>query len=317
MEGLNLHQLRILAAVVEYGSFAGAAQALSLTQPAVSAQVRHLRTFVGGPVFRRDGRGVVLTEGGRALYRYAQEMLGAAESLRRELQEIGSGERDRFTVGGSLAYATYVLPSALASFQRYHPNVWLSVVDGSSRDMVERVRTGALDAAVVTSARVPPQLVQDLAPVPLGSDDLVIIEGPDAPFSGGAPIALRDLGQVPFVRISGRRSLATTLDPILASAGLEPARTVMELGTWEGLKDAVRLGVGAAVVFRSVVLRELSRGDLRVVDVDGFAQSRALALICSPHRRQERLTAVFRELLAYLHEHIPNAVAQPPTSTTA
>src|SRR5436305_13143387 len=104
MDSLNLYQLRILAAVVEHGSFSVAAQSLGLTQPAVSAQVRHLRAFAGTQVFARDGRGVVLTEAGRALYQYAQEMLGAAEALTRTLAQIGSGEHERLVLGGSLAY---------------------------------------------------------------------------------------------------------------------------------------------------------------------------------------------------------------------
>ncbi len=313
MEALNLHQLRILAAIVEHGSFAGAAQALGLTQPAVSAQIRHLDAFAGVPLFMRDGRRVVLTEAGRAMYRGAQEMLGTAEALSRDLVEIRSGERDRFMVGGALAYATYVLPAVVTSFVFTHPGVWISVVDGSSGDLVERVRTGALDVAIVTPSRIPLQLAEQVDPTTLGGDDLVIVETASAPFSRGAPVALRDLADVPFLRMSRRRALATALDPLLARDALEPARIVMEVANWEGLKTAVRLGLGAAVVFRSVVLDELRRGDLRLIEVDGFAQSRELALICSPQRRNERMTAAFRALLAHLEAQIPAAAGQPHT----
>jgi LysR family transcriptional regulator, low CO2-responsive transcriptional regulator len=317
MDGLNLHQLRILAAVVDHGSFAAAAQALGLTQPAVSAQIRHLKAFAGAPIFVRNGRGAALTEAGRALYHYAQDMLGATEALTRNLAELEAGHQDRFAIGGSLAYATYVLPTVLAPFQHRHSHVWISIVDGSSREMVERVRTGALDAAVVNTSRVPGQLLELLGPTPIGSDDLVVVEAAGAPFSGGRQVPLRKLARVPFVRISGRQSLASTLDPILAAEGREPARTVMELGTWEGLKDAVRLGLGAAVVFRSVVMRELTRGDLRVMDVDGFAQTRELTLICSPQRRKERMTSVFQELLKHLHEQVPATLGQRAPETAA
>jgi DNA-binding transcriptional LysR family regulator len=123
-------------------------------------------------------------------------------------------------------------------------------------------------------------------------------------------VPLDRLASVPFVRISGRRSMAATLNPFFASAGLEPARTVMELGTWEGLKDAVRRGLGAAVVCRSVAQRELNQGELRVVDVAGFTQARELVLICSPQRRAERMTAVFAELLDYLRIQVTAAMQQ-------
>ena len=310
MDSLSVYQMRVLAAVVEHGSFAAAAQALALTQPAVSAQIRHLRILAGAPVFTRDGRGVVLTEAGRTLYRHAQEMLGTVDALHRDLVEIASGERDRFLVGGSLAYATYVLPSLLARFQLRHANVWISVVDGSSRDMVESVRTGTIDAAVVTSSRVPRQFSEQLMFAPVGSDDLVVIEAAGAPFSQKKPISLSDLARVPFIRAAGRQSLATALDPLLASAGLQPTQPIMELGTWEGIKETVRAGVGAAVVFRSVAQTDLSEGKLHAMEVEGFTQTRELSLVYSPHRRKERMTTVFREMLEYLRAEIPGAVGE-------
>jgi DNA-binding transcriptional LysR family regulator len=239
-------------------------------------------------------------------------MLGAAEALRRDLIEIGAGERDRIIVGGSLAYATYVLPAVLAAFQQAHPNVWISAVDGRSGDTIEGIRTGALDAAVVSSSRVPRSSGDELFVAALGTDDLIVIEGAGAPFSAGQsqPLRVTDLAAIPFVRISRRRSLPATLDPFLARAGLGPVRAVMELGTWEGVKDAVRVGLGAAVVFRSVVLHELARGELREVRIEGFHQSRELALICSPRRRHERMTEVFQDLLAHIENAVPASLEQ-------
>jgi DNA-binding transcriptional LysR family regulator len=242
-------------------------------------------------------------------------MLSTAEALRRSLVEIATGERDRIIIGGSLAYATYVLPSLLASFQVRRSNARFSVIDGSSRDMVESVRTGTVDAAVVTSSRVPTQFSQQLVFAAVGTDDLVVIEGPGAPFSHMEPIPLSDLARVPFIAAAGRRSLATSLHPLLASAGLQPPQEVIRLGTWEGIKDVVRAGLGAAVVFRSVAQRELGEGKLHAMQVEGFAQKRELALICSPQRRADRMTAVFRELLEYLRTEVPQAVRSASAET--
>jgi DNA-binding transcriptional LysR family regulator len=175
---------------------------------------------------------------------------------------------------------------------------------------VERVRAGALDLAIVTPSRIPPQLAEQVAPISLGSDDLVVVEAAAAPFFHGKRVAIRDLAAVPFLRMSRRRAPAAALDPLLTREGLEPARIIMEVANWEGLKTAVRLGLGAAVVFRSVVLEELRRGDLRVVEVDDFAESIELALISSPQRRNERMTAAFRALLAHLEAQIPAAAGQ-------
>jgi DNA-binding transcriptional LysR family regulator len=310
LDVLNLHQLRVLVAVVEHGSFGAAAKALGLTQPAVTAQIRHLRAFVGTPVFARNGRYVVLTEAGRTLYRHAQEILGTAEALQRNLAEIAAGERDRIIVGGSLAYATYVLPSIIAPFQLRYQNVRFSVIDSSSREMVESVRTGTIDAAVVTASRVPAQIAATLAFASVGSDEVIVIEAADAPFSGKRPIRAADLALVPFITAAGRRSLATALHPLFANAGVQPPQEVIDLGTWEGIKDAVRTRLGVAVVFRSVAQRELNDGTLHAMEVEGFRQTRELSLIVSPDRRNERMTEVFRELLGHLEKAIPAAIGE-------
>jgi DNA-binding transcriptional LysR family regulator len=294
--------------VVDHGTFGLAARALDLTQPAVSAQIRRLNSFAGTRVFARDGRGVVLTEAGRALYQYAQEMLGATETLSRNLAEIGSGEHERFVLGGSLAYATYLLPVVLPPFQLHHPNVSVSIIDGLSREIVERVRMGAIDAAVVNSLRIPQSFEGVLGRIAIGSDEIVVIESGASPFSHERAVPLSELSEIPFVRTSGRRSLASTLDPLLASEGYEPVRTIMELGTWEGLKGAVRLGLGAAMVFRSVVQRELERGEIRVMHVLGFTQSREVALISSPQRRNGRATPVFGALIEHLQSEVSNVI---------
>src|SRR5206468_3636081 len=98
----------------------------------------------------------------------------------------------------------------------------------------------------------------------------------------------------------------------LTSAGFEPARAIMEVDTWEGVKNAVRFGLGAAVVFRSVVQRELMQGEFQTMHVAGFAQSRELCLIASPHRSKERMTTVFRELLAHLEIKVPQVISVRP-----
>lgn len=305
---LNLYQLRILAAVVEHGSFSGAAEALGLTQPAISAQVRHLRKFAGVPLLVREGRRVVLTEAGRALYRFAEEMLGSTDALRRELEDISGGERDHILIAGPLAYVAYVLPSLLARFELQHPNLRLSVIETSSRDAIERVRSGRVDIGVVASGRVPKDLVDGLVVGHLFDDEVVIIESPKHPFEHGEEVTLEALSQIPFVGLARGEALTEAgLNRRLAAAGLPPIKPVMEFSAWAGVKDAVRSGAGVAMVFRSVVQRELEQGELRVISVEEYRPVRPVDLICSPQRRSRQITRVFEELLEYLAREVPLA----------
>lgn len=309
---LNVHQLRILASVVEHGSLSRAAESLHLTQPAVSAQILHLRRFAGAPILARDGRRVVPTEAGWALYRYAEEVLRATDALRRELDDIVSGERDHFLVGSPLVYTTYVLPSIVARFLLAHPSVHLSVVNGSSPDILERVRAGVVDVGVVTIMPALRHLARDLLVDHLCDDEVVLIESVERPFSHGDALTLERLADIPFIGLSRpERVPQGILDRQLIAAGLEPLKTIMQLDTWEGIKHSVSAQVGVALVPRSVVQEELVRQELCLITVEGYRAARSVSLICSPHRQGARRSVVFDELMACLAEEIPRAVLRP------
>lgn len=308
MDALNPYRLRIFASVVEHGSFRLAAESLHLTQPAVSAQVRPLREFAGAPILVRDGRRVVLTEAGRSLYRYALEALGAADALERDLQEIASGERDHIVVGGGLAYGTYVLPTLLAEFQQEHRGVRLSLFSSWVSEVIDRVREGRVDVALVTSGIVNREHATDLVLGRLCEDELVLIESADRPFSGGEPMSLAEVAACPFVGVGGQFPPEAALNRLLTAVDLDAVRPVIELGTWEGTKDAVRTGVGLAVFFRSVVQHDLAGGQLQDVEVEGFHQTIGVDLVQSPHRRDTPQSGVFEQFLGFLRTEVPGAL---------
>lgn len=185
----NLHQLRVYAAVIEEASFTAAASRLFLTQPAVSAQIRRLRQIVGSELVVRDGHRIVATDAGNALYRYACDVLTGTESLWQQLQEISTGAVDHVTVGGSHAYGAYVLPQLLVEFRRGHPSVQFSLVDGAAQEILGQVRSGRIDVGIVTSERVP----KDLVVSSLGIDEPIIIDSASDPVVKANELAARRL----------------------------------------------------------------------------------------------------------------------------
>jgi len=306
MDALHIYQLRVLIAIVEHGSFSAAARALSLTQPAVSAQVRHLRTATRDVVFLREGGRLVLTEVGRTLYRYAEDVLGATEALSRQLADLAEGERDHLVIAGPLSYVAHALPPTLSRFKLAHPQLRLTVTDALSHDVVERVHQGRVDVGFAFSSWVPEELAKRISLGQLFEDEIIIIEAADAPFSRGEPIALAELSTVPFVLLTrGETRLGTRLNRTLADAGLHTIEPTMEFSTWAGTIRAVAMGAGAAVAFRSVVQSELAQGMLRAVEVPGYHDAMGVELLCSPERRTKRRTALVDELLAFLMQDVP------------
>ncbi|MPZ14889.1 MAG: LysR family transcriptional regulator [Chloroflexi bacterium] len=302
----DLHQLRVFAAVVENGSYTRAAEQLFLTQPAVSAQMTRLHAFVRLPILAREGRGVKPTEAGLALYRYAQQVLAATDSLHRQVTEIASGEIDHVVVGANASYGTFVLPAALARIQLAHPGLRMSLVQGLNRDIIRQVRSGTTDLAVVFSEQVPEELLVEN----LGSDSTILVEAGSDPFSRGEPLDLAGVVRFPFIRsnMSGP-NLTFALDRLLAQHGLGHTRTVMDLPTWTAAREAARTGVGIAIAYRSIVQPDLDNGDLRVVELEHYHDDRHVLLICSSERRRAEAPA-FQEVLSSIREHMIRALAQ-------
>src|SRR5205823_6238362 len=131
------------------GSFTKAAAELYLTQPAVSMQVQRLQEFFVSALLTRDGRSLVPTDSGLAVYRYAHDVLAASESLRRDIEAMSMRGLHHIAVGTGAAYSAYLLPSLLAGFQRANPSVRLTLVDGTPTDLAEQVRRNQIDLAII------------------------------------------------------------------------------------------------------------------------------------------------------------------------
>jgi DNA-binding transcriptional LysR family regulator len=148
-ELLSMQQIRCFCAAVELGSFTAAAEALRVSQPAVAEQIRKLEHALGADLFVRAGRGVVLTEAGRAFAEHAARSLRAVEDAAESVGELTALR------SGTVALGIFGEPSAwrvdelVAAFMRRHPDVSVRLVGRNSSAVVERIRRGELEAGVV------------------------------------------------------------------------------------------------------------------------------------------------------------------------
>src|SRR5881397_1258077 len=131
------HQLEALVQVVRRGSVTGAAQALYVTQPALTARLNALERDVGARLLVRRRGGVRLTEAGRAFLPYAERALQAVTDGRQVLTELERGAVGHVPIGASPAVSTYALPSILKRFQESHPDVQVAVRTGHSEEVAE------------------------------------------------------------------------------------------------------------------------------------------------------------------------------------
>ncbi len=279
---VTVHQLRIFRTVADLASFSRAAEALHLSQPAVSHQVKALADAVGGPVVEVIGRSVRTTEIGRLLYEHAARILGEFDEADRALAELHGLGRGSLRVSGDTTVGIYVLPDVLGAFKAAHPGVDVRLDVGNRDHVYRQIVDGASDFAVVGRLRDRPSV--PLATQPFLPNELIAIVAPSHPLAALDRVSMARFAREPFIvreRGSGTRE---TADEALARTNV-PVQIVMELASNGAIKRAVAGGLGVAIVSRHSVSLELKLGLVVEVPVTGFPLHRQWHLVYPRGRR--------------------------------
>lgn len=163
---ITLRQLRYLAAVAQHGHFGRAAEACAVTQPALSMQIRDLERDLGVTLVERRPGKVVLTGIGREIARRGADVLAASRDLIDFAQHSGQVLTGRLTLGVIPSLAPYILPKILPTLQRQYPDLQLVLRETQTRQLIDEVKNGALDAAMLAL----PADHADIATLPLFED---------------------------------------------------------------------------------------------------------------------------------------------------
>jgi LysR family transcriptional regulator, hydrogen peroxide-inducible genes activator len=149
MEMITLRQLRYLSALAKHGHFGRAAEACAVTQPALSMQIRDLERTLGVAVVERRPGDVMLTEVGREIARRAEDVLTASRDLVDFARQRSGLLTGRLTLGVIPSLAPYLLPRILPLLQTRFPELWLELRETQTRQLVQDIKSGALDAAML------------------------------------------------------------------------------------------------------------------------------------------------------------------------
>jgi DNA-binding transcriptional LysR family regulator len=269
---LNLHHLRLFAAVVDHGGFTKAAAALDLSQPAISKSLNELERQLHLKLLERGSRSATLTPAGLVLYARARELFGVERAAERELRELRGLKRGLLRIGASATIANYVLPAILARFHRRHPRVHMRVSSANSRAVVQLLLEAQVDVALVEG----PVADARIEVRPWRDDALIVVAPPDHPLVGEQPIEPTALAGQTFLvrkRESGVRTIATRA---LARHGVR-LRDTIRVGGTTAIKQAVAAGLGLAFVSRAAAADQLALGRIMALEVHGLEIRRTLA----------------------------------------
>jgi DNA-binding transcriptional LysR family regulator len=262
---LNLHHLRIFAAVLEHRGFTRASAALHLSQPAVSKAVRELERHTGMRLLERGTRSLAPTDAGALLYERARELFGAERAAEEDLRALRGLERGRLHVAASTTIATYLLPPLLARFHAAHPGIRLRVTSVNTRRVARLLVDRRADIALVEGPVDHPRIEVH----PWRDDELVVVVPAAHPLAQRRRPPLAALAGVPFIvreRGSGTRVVA---EAALAAQGFTPSETI-ELGGNEAITRAVAAGLGVTIISRVAVDDQVALGRVAIVRVAGL-----------------------------------------------
>jgi DNA-binding transcriptional LysR family regulator len=257
---MTFEQLKIFIAVAEREHVTRAAEALNLSQSAVSSAISLLEQQFGLNLFHRVGRGIVLTEAGRFLLPEARVMLSRARSVEDAIREFSGLRRGRITIHASQTISSYFLPPLLARFHAHYPGIELVVVAANTAQVARAVANGEAELGFVEGPITDPHLAVEA----VGSDQMMIVVPPQHPWAKRQALTPTDLVSETWILREDGSGTRSVMTEALAAFGVDPRqlRISIELPSNEAVRVAVEAGVGATVLSSLVCADSLAAGKL-------------------------------------------------------
>ncbi len=303
---MELAQLEAFLAAADRGSFRRAAETLFLSQPSLSARVHALEVELGVPLFHRMGRGVRLTDWGRAFRPYTERAIEALRQGREAIDTTRGASGGVLQIASARAIGTYTLPSILDRFRRKYPDIKVHISVGRSSDVLRMV---ADEEAQVGLCRVLTD--PEVLTIHLYDEDICLVTAPNHPFALGGEASIYDVAREPLILYDRDSTYFVLIGQVCREAGISP-RVEMTLDSIEATKHMVELGIGISFLPRSSIRHELERGSLCVVPLrEGHSVSLPTAVMV---RRAQHYGAGVQAFLEVLREMYGVNVPLPETA---
>ncbi len=300
---MDLRQLEVIRAVADTGSFTAAAERLHVSQSAVSRQVLLLEEELREPLFLRLGRNVRLTDAGEQLLQLSRRVLTDIRETTAAIVDHQGALKGTLRLGGGMTVCLHVFPDLLKEFRRKHRDVEVKLTTGATHMLVERLRAGALDVALLTL----PVEGADLMQVRVMREELLIVTHPSHPLARQKHITPADLDGRPCVLFERGSSTRRVIDEMFGREQIQP-RIVMETENVEILKALTSSGMGMTIVPYQAIVREVRAGQLKCRRIDGLSLVRETGWV---YVRAARVPRLVQQIFDALQRTLPRLKLAP------
>jgi DNA-binding transcriptional LysR family regulator len=289
---MGLRRLQVFHAVAKHLSFTKAAEALFMTQPAVTFQIKQLEEHFNTRLFDRSQGRITLTAAGALALEYAERILALSAEVDARMKELGGQVAGPLLIGASMTVGDYVLPQLIGKFKARFPAVVPTLFVGNSEAVQDRVAERTLDLGFIEGDSHRSTLLSEVC----CEDELQIVCAPSHPLAK-QPFALPAmLAQHAYIGREAGSGTRAVIDHYLEKAGVAPEsmNVVVELGSPEALKGLVATGLGFAILSRVIAAREVQLGALVQVPLRP-ALIRSFSVVYPKERFHSRVVATFLE----------------------
>jgi len=291
-------------AVVEHLHFTRAANALYITQPAVSAAIQNLEGEYGVKLFHRIGRHIEITEAGKLLEIEAQKILDRVAITKRGLKELNNLQRGELRLGASFTVGNYWLPEQISQFKQLYPNLSINCTLANADKIVTGTVKGLYDLGLL-AGEIKPSVQNNLEHKIVGSDRLQIVVGKSHPWFERHTINVEELTTTNWIMREPGSGTQQIFEQALLKWEISPSqlKVIFVLNSSEMIKTLVEKGIGAAAVPELMVKKEIQFSTLHCVKIEHPTQDitfdiiRPILLIKHFQRFQTKISKVFETML--------------------
>jgi DNA-binding transcriptional LysR family regulator len=261
---MNLNQLRIFHESAKCLSYSRAAENLSISQPAVSSQIKQLEILLRAKLFNKVGRRMQLTEPGKLLLVYAQKIFDLEHQAESALKTMKIPKKEAFHVGTTRTYARYLMPNYISAFHALYPGVSVSLSEGSSKEMIQSLFQRKNELAIVANTNYP----KTMHTIVFRKEEVLLISSADYPLNEKETVTLEELSKIPLIMPEEGSGTRKLIADMFKNRGYTPA-ILYEASNLECIKELLIRGEGLSFMVRPVVEKELSQGILKEIKIEG------------------------------------------------
>lgn len=296
---MNLSWLRTFIFIVEKKSLTKAAQALHLTQPAVSKQLNSLEKLYGISLLHRTSRNVNVTEAGKIVYDYSKQILAKVNESKVAVQALQEELSGSLVFGASTIPGEYILPAALGRFQELHPQVIAKLEIADSTEIGQLIMDGKLEAGMIGALLDNPLLCQEH----IVDDELVVIASSRHHLANERSLIFEDILEEPLIVREAGSGTQLVIEHKLKEKDITPDRlnVRLELGSTAAVVNAVAAGLGISLVSRFAVENRINAEDIAALDIEDLPLQRGLYFVT---RRDQVISPLVESFYEFFKEYL-------------